>query len=202
MQQMEETDSNTTNTNESLNQSSTIQSLSQWMFDEFRVGTIVIPHAHISPTLFIDSTFLLEWPFLLGVKHKHVFPIMNTYCSLDWIQSRSALEDYYLKNKRNVFEKKSKQVPQEEQRVYECGLKKDSKQTYTLKNIQSHLKQLDYIIIPFWNKQMLNVLRTAMFRMMSHPYSKKSSIFSRKWASHLEKLFSFFEREFVKPNKE
>ena len=83
------------------------------------------------------------------------------------------------------------------QRKYDFLIDKHTRRQYTLLNIQNELKKQDFILVPFWSRDMMNTLRRAFYRMMRSPYAKKSSVFSKSWASHLESIFSFYEKEYT-----
>lgn len=178
----------------------------QWLFEMFCMGSVVIPRMHITTCLMIDSMFLLDWPFLFVMKDKKLYPIMNSSCATDWIQEPSKLEMEYIQRRRNTRNMlprntsqtfKSEQIVDKIMRKYDCLIDNSNRKQCTFDNIQVELKQMDYIIVPFWTKNMMETLRHAMFKMMSHPYSKKSSLFSKTWYRELEEIFAFYEREFL-----
>lgn len=183
----------------------TIQTMCQWLFDEYYMGCIVIPKMHIFTCLLIDSTCLLEWPFLFGVKNNHVYPIMNNSCCNDWLDTPSVLESHYRvpNNKKKSFPtlEKNKTIKQKvlgmAKRKYDFLIDKDTRRQYTLLTIQNELNNQDFILVPFWSLSMMNTLRRAIYQMMRNPYAKKSSVFSKAWASHLESIFSFYEKEYT-----
>lgn len=183
----------------------TIQTMCQWLFDSFAMGCIVIPKMHIFTCLLIDSTCLLEWPFLFGVSDNHVYPIMNSSCNTDWIHHPSVLEGHYRRRKcknhtfptlecSNSIQEK---VLGMTKRKYDFLIDKHTRRQYTLMTIQNELKKQDFLLVPFWTGEMMDTLRRAMYRMMRHTYAQKSSVFSKTWASQLETIFSFYEREYT-----
>lgn len=184
----------------------TIQGMMQWLFDTFTMGCIVIPKLHITTCLMIDSTFLLEWPFVFAVKQQHVYPIINSSCAYDWIDKPSFLENHYIQIRsnhqtHNLTSLKNKNI--KEQKInqmtckYDCLYDKETRLQLTLGEIQTALKQVDYVLVPFWDKTMMETLRRALFRMMRNEYAKKSQIFPVEWASRLEQIFSFYEHQFL-----
>lgn len=187
-----------------IKETPTIQTMCQWLFDEYYMGCIVIPKIHIFTCLLIDSTLLLEWPFLFGVKDNHVYPIMNNSCCMDWIDKPSILETHYRNRriKQKSFPTLEAKSTQEKllgmtQRKYDFLIDKHTRRQYTLLNIQNELNTQDFVLVPFWSCDMMNTLRTAIYRMMRHSYAKKSSVFSKTWASHVESIFSFYEKEYT-----
>lgn len=188
-----------------IKETPTIQTMCQWLFDEYSMGCIVIPKIHIFTCLLIDSTLLLEWPFLFGVKNNHVYPIMNNSCCMDWIDKPSILESHY--RNRRIKQKSFPTIEQNKtikekllgmtQRKYDLLIDKHTRRQCTLLTIQNELNSQDFILVPFWSCDMMNTLRRAIYRMMRHSYAKKSCVFSKTWASHVESIFSFYEKEYT-----
>lgn len=184
----------------------TIQTMIQWTFDEFAMGGIVIPKLHIFSCLLIDSTAFLEWPILFGVKNHHVFPIINTSRYNDWITSPSVLESFFqqytTKDKKNTLPSLSHlsetdKIMERTTRRYDFLIDKHIRHQYTLGQIVHELNQLDFVIVPFWSGNMMETLRRALYRIFQTSQAKKSSVFSKTWAMHLETLFAFYEREYL-----
>lgn len=188
-----------------IKETPTIQTMCQWLFDEYSMGCIVIPKIHIFTCLLIDSTLLLEWPFLFGVKDNHVYPIMNNTCCMDWIDTPSILESHYrnrrIKQKSFPTIEHNKTIKEKllgmTQRKYDFLIDKHTRRQCTLLTIQNELNTQDFILVPFWSCDMMNTLRRAIYRMMRHSYAKKSCVFSKTWASHVESIFSFYEKEYT-----
>lgn len=177
----------------------TIQTMCQWLFNQFNLGVIVIPKEYIEMLLSIDELLFLEWPFLLAVNNNHIYPIINRKNSLDWISKKSRLLIHYYKNKNfvkinstdNIY---SKVLTDEKNPNYISIKDKKSIIKENIYGFKKHLESLDFLIIPYWNIGSIKTIRRFIFKVMRHPLGQAHPDFWNQFASYTEVLLSFYEK--------
>lgn len=188
-------------TNDSGEKLPNVQTMAHWLLNYFKMGVLFIPQEYVQMLLSIDELLFVEWPFLFGIKDNHIYPIINKRNSLDWHTKESKLVAQYKPNRRrnqNVIEN----IEGAYSRVLTCTKNpnyisiKDKKHIIQ-ENIycfKEHLESLEFVVLPYWRKKAVDIIRRAFFRLLHHPLGQEHPEFWKKFTSYSDTLLSFYEQ--------
>lgn len=179
----------------------TVQTMAHWLLNQFQMGVLIIPQEYIQMILSMDELLFVEWPFLFGIKDKHIYPIINKRNSLDWHTKESKLITQYKPNRRcnqNIVEN----LEGSYSRVLTCTenpnyISIKDKKHIIQENIhcfKEHLETLEFIVLPYWSKKATDTIRRAIFRLLRHPLGQEHPEFWKEFTSYSDTLLSFYEQ--------
>jgi hypothetical protein len=188
-------------TDSSGNRTPNIQTMANWLLNQFNMGILVIPQEYVQMILSMDELLFVEWPFLFGIKDRHIYPIINKRNSLDWHTKESKLVAQYKPNRRrnqNIIEN----LEGAYSRVLTCTKNPNyisirDKKHIVKENIhcfKEQLESLEFVVLPYWSKKAIDIIRRAIFRLLRHPLGQEHPEFWKEFTSYSDTLLSFYEQ--------